>query len=63
MFSTAFGAEVIRERVDRNAVGVTAGIDWTKSVFSVAGYTFTDRRGDLGSSTSHSGFLGVGYRF
>ncbi|NJD62941.1 MAG: hypothetical protein FIA93_09530 [Deltaproteobacteria bacterium] len=63
MFSTVFGTEVIRERVDRHAVGVTAGIDWTKSVFSVASYTFTDRRGDLGSSPSHAGFLGVGYRF
>ena len=63
MFSTAFGTEVVRERVDRHAVGVTAGIDWTKSIFSAAGYTFTNRRGDLGSSTSHSVFLGVGFRF
>ena len=63
MFSTAFGTEVVRERVDRNAVGVSAGIDWTKSIFSAAGYTFTNRRGDLGSSGSHAGFLGVGYRF
>jgi len=63
MFSTAFGTEVVRERVDRNAIGVSVEIDWTKSIFSAAGYTFTDRRGDLGSSTSHAGFLGVGYRF
>ncbi len=63
MFSTAFGTEVVRERVNRHDVGVTAGIDWTKTVFSVASYTFTDRLGDLGSSSSHSGFLGVGYRF
>ncbi|KRT73891.1 MAG: hypothetical protein A2Z40_05405 [Deltaproteobacteria bacterium RBG_19FT_COMBO_60_16] len=63
MFSTAFGTEVVRERVNRHAVGVTAGIDWTKKVFSAASYTFTDRLGDLGSSSSHSGFLGVGYRF
>jgi hypothetical protein len=63
MFSSAFGTEVIRERVDRHAVGVSAGIDWTKSIFSAAGYTFTTRRGDLGSSGSHAGFLGIGYRF
>lgn len=63
MFSTAFGTEVIREQVDRHAVGVSAGIDWTKSIFSAAGYTFTNRRGELGSSGSHAGFLGVGYRF
>lgn len=63
MFSTAFGTEVVREKVDRHAIGVLAGIDWTKSIFSAAGYTFTNRRGDLGSSQSHAGFLGVGYRF
>ncbi len=63
MFSSAFGTEVIRERVDRHAVGVSAGIEWTKSIFSAAGYTFTSRRGDLGSSGSHAGFLGIGYRF
>jgi hypothetical protein len=63
MFSSAFGTEVVRERVDRHAVGVSAGIDWTKSIFSAAGYTFTNRRGDLGSSGSHAGFLGIGYRF
>ncbi len=63
MFSTAFGTEVVRERVDRHAVGVSAGIDWTKSVFSAAGFTYTDRRGDLGSGASSSGFLGIGYRF
>src|SRR3990172_3445184 len=43
--------------------GGTGGIDWKKKVFSAASYTFTDRLGDLGSSSSHSGFLGVGYRF
>ena len=63
MFSSAFGTEVVRERVDRHAIGVSAGIDWTKSIFSAVGYTFTNRRGDLGSSGSHAGFLGVGYRF
>ncbi len=63
MFSTAFGTEVVRERVDRHAVGVAAGVDWTKSIFSAAGYTYTNRRGDLGSSGSHAGFLGIGYRF
>jgi hypothetical protein len=63
MISTVFGAELIRERVDRHAVGVAAGISWTKSIFTAAGYTYSNRRGDLGSSSSHSGFLGIGYRF
>jgi hypothetical protein len=63
MFSSTFGTDVFRDRVDRHAVGVSAGIDWTKSIFSAAGYTYTNRRGDLGSSGSHAGFLGIGYRF
>jgi hypothetical protein len=63
MFSSAFGTDVFRDRVDRHAIGVSAGIAWTKSIFSAAGYTYTNRRGDLGSSGSHAGFLGVGYRF
>jgi hypothetical protein len=62
-FSTAFGSDVVREDVDRHAVFLSVAIDWTSSLFSRAGYTFTDTEGDLGSSLSHSGFAGVGYRF
>lgn len=63
MFSSAFGSELVREKVNRHAIGILAGINWTKSIFSAAGYTYTNRRGDLGSSGSHAGFLGVGHRF
>jgi hypothetical protein len=62
-FSAAFGSDVVREDVDRHAVFLSVAMDWTPSLFSRAGYTFTDTEGDLGSSLSHSGFAGVGYRF
>ncbi|HEX9850361.1 hypothetical protein [Candidatus Deferrimicrobium sp.] len=63
MFSSAFGSDVVKERVDRHAIGATIGYEWTRSIFSVAGYTLTVLRGDVGSSISNAGFAGVGYRF
>ncbi len=62
-YSEAFGTDVIREEVDQNAIGVSAGIDWDKSLFSYIAYTHTTTKGDLGSSTSHAWSLGIGYRF
>ncbi len=62
-FSAAFGSEVIRESVDRQALGLMIGYDWTKSIFSLAGYTFTSLQGDSGNSSDHSIFLTSGYRF
>ena len=62
-FSTAFDEDVFRERVHRHSVSVSAGVDWNTRLFSQAGYTFTVTEGDLGSSNSHGGFLGLGYRF
>ncbi len=63
MFSSAFGSDVVKERVDRHAIGASIGYQWTRSIFSVAGYTVTVLRGDVGSATSNAGFAGVGYRF
>lgn len=63
MFSSAFGSEVFRERVTRHSVGVSAEYDWTQSLFSSAGYTYTARQGESGSTSSHDGFAGIGYRF
>jgi hypothetical protein len=63
MFSSAFGSDVVKERVNRHAIGATIGYAWTRSIFSVAGYTLTVLRGDVGSSISNAGFAGVGYRF
>ncbi len=62
-YSEAFGTNVIREEVDQNTIGVSAGIDWNKSLFSYTAYTYTTINGDLGSSTSHAGSLSIGYRF
>lgn len=62
-FSSAFDSNVVKERVDRHAIGATIGYEWTRSIFSVAGYTVTVLRGDVGSSISNAGFAGVGYRF
>lgn len=62
-FSSAFGSDVVKERVDRHAIGATIGYQWTRSIFSVAGYTVTVLRGDVGTSVSNAGFAGVGYRF
>jgi hypothetical protein len=63
MFSSAFGSDVVKERVDRHAIGASIGYAWTRSIFSVAGYTVTVLRGDVGSSISNAGFAGIGYRF
>jgi len=62
-FSPAFGSNVVKERVDRHEIGATAGYEWSRSIFSVAGYTVTVLRGNTGSSNSNAGYVGVGYRF
>jgi hypothetical protein len=62
-YSTTFGSDVIREDVNQHAFGINAGIDWTKSFYSHLSYTYTTIKGDLGTSTSHAGFIGMGYRF
>ena len=62
-FSSAFEEYVVRDIVDRNAVGLNLGLDLSKSFSSLVGYTFTSITGELGSSTSHSGFIGICYRF
>ena len=61
--SDTFGTDVIREEVDQHSIGVSAGIDWADSLSTYIGYTFTTTDGDLGSSASHVGSLGVRYRF
>jgi hypothetical protein len=63
MYSKSFGEFVAREPVDRNSIGFNAGLDLGKALFSSLNYTFTRLSGDLGSSVSHSGFVGLGYRF
>ena len=62
-FSTAFEREIIKEEVDRHSIGISAGFDWTKSLFSLVSYTCTILKGDVGTSTAHGAFIGFGYRF
>lgn len=62
-FSSAFGSEVIRENVDRHALGLNVGVDWTPSFYSSAGYTYTTLQGESGTSNDHSVAVSFGYRF
>jgi len=62
-FSQTFGEIVIREPVTRNAIGVNLNVDWSNALFSTIGYLYTSLSGDSGTSKSHSGFIGLGYRF
>jgi hypothetical protein len=62
-FPPGFGSEVIRENVDRHALGLNVGVDWTPSFYSSAGYTYTTFQGDSGLSNDHSLSVSLGYRF
>ena len=62
-YSATFGTDVVRESVDRHAISFNMGFDLTESFFSLLNYTFATAEGDLGTSTSHSGFIGIGYQF
>ena len=62
-FSTTFGNDVVQDKVDQHSFGISAGIDWTRTIFTHASYTFTLMKGDIGSSNSHAGFIAIGYRF
>ncbi len=62
-YSSAFGADVVRDTVDRHAVSVSAGIDWTPTLAVQGGYTYATNDGELGSFTNHSGYAGIAYRF
>jgi hypothetical protein len=61
--SPAVGSDVIRENVDRHALGLNVGYDWTPSFYSSAGYTYTILQGDSGTSNDHSVAVSLGYRF
>ena len=62
-YSQAFGTDVIRETVDQHIIGADLGFDVTATLFLLASYSYTTAKGDLGTSTSHSGFIGMGYVF
>jgi hypothetical protein len=62
-YSQAFETDVIRESVYQQTISADVGFDLTASYFLWASYSFTTARGDLGTSTSHSGFVGISYAF
>ncbi|MDY6843667.1 MAG: hypothetical protein SVW57_06205 [Thermodesulfobacteriota bacterium] len=62
-FSEIFGMDIISEKFDQHAVWVSTGIDWNESLFSHITYTFNTGEGENGSAISHSGSVGIGYRF
>ena len=63
VYSAAFGSDVVKDRVDTHAVDLSAGIDWTPSLFTVISFTWQTMRGDVGTVDSQSGTVGIGYRF
>ncbi len=62
-YSSTFGTEVFKEKVDRHSVGLTAGIELIPSLFSNFSYTYSTMKGDLGTSINHTGFIGLSYHF
>jgi hypothetical protein len=63
IFSRAFDETVIRESVDRNAIGISININWNGAIFTGVNYIYASLSGDSGTSHSHSGFIDLGYRF
>ena len=62
-FSSTFGTVVFKEKVDRHSFGATVGIELAPSLFSNFFYTYSTMKGDLGTSTGHTGFIGLSYHF
>lgn len=62
-FSPTYNAFVYSETVDRNAISINIGYDFTKSLFTLLGYTYTREEGDIDTLTYHTGIFGLGYRF
>jgi len=62
-FSQVYNADVYSETVDRNAISVNAGYDFTKALFTLLGYSYNREKGDFDTLTYQTGFLGLGYRF
>lgn len=62
-YSQSYKADVYSEMVDRNAISINVGYDFTKSFFALAGYAYNREEGDSDRLTYSTGFLGLGYRF
>ncbi len=59
----AFGFDLVRESVDSHFLTASLGWNLSGAITPYAGYTYRVTQGDLGTATSHMGFLGLGYRF
>ena len=62
-YSSTFGTEVFKDKVDRHSLGATAGIELFPSLFSNFSYTYSTLKSDLGTSIDHTGFIGLSYYF
>ena len=62
-YSSTFGNEVIKEKVDRHSFGATAGIELAPFLFTNFSYTYSTLKGDLGTSIDHTGYIGLSYHF
>jgi len=62
-YSSTFGTEVFKDKVDRHSIGLTAGIELIPSLFSNFSYTYSTQNGDLGTSIDHTGSIGLSYHF
>jgi hypothetical protein len=59
----AFGFDLVRENVDNHFLSATAGWNLSTALTPYIGYTYRVTRGDLGTATSHIGYLGATYQF
>ena len=62
-YSTTFGADVVRDTIDCHAIGLNIGFDWSDSLATLLGYTYTSAKGELGTTITHEAFVGMSYRF
>ena len=63
LYSSTFGTEVFKDKVDRHSVGLTAGMELLPSLISNFSYTYSTMEGDLGTSIDHMAFIGLSYQF
>lgn len=62
-FSSAFGTEVIQERVDRHTVAGSCEVGLGRGYHARVAYSYAREEGDLGTTTIHSALAGIGRRF
>jgi hypothetical protein len=58
-YSSSYKEYVVKDTVNRNSFGANIGISVIKNLFTTLNYTFADITGEVGSATSHSGFVSI----